>query len=973
METEIQNFDRNSNSGIKRHMEFSINDLDHKKNIVTKVSREIPSIKTTQLNYNSDTPNEMLPSCSSSFRIAIRFRPPNLSEIDDANCSNIWHLTNKSVVDLIKENQYTFDHIYDESATNTLIFEELAKDIVGSCLDGFNATIFAYGQTSSGKTHTMMGDSKGSYDGIIPLSISEIFKLAEERSRNNTQTDFVVAVSYLEVYNEKLVDLLSLQMNSGSSSLPSESNMSKITIIDGIDGAVEFRNLTSRRVIAPGDIHEIISIGSRLRHVAETSLNERSSRSHTILRVRIESQYTNSSDVCVGILNLVDLAGSESIRRTQVEGDRRKEGASINRSLLALSQVISQLSDIANNETIGDSNPKKQYINYRDSKITRILSDSLGGNSRTIIVCTCSPAKVNYYESISTLEFAKRAKNIKNKIKVNILKSNDKSSQISKLKSHIILLQKQLSNLPFLNILEQENEILKKQQTELISQMEYLKLQLNDNRTFGNIDESENLQNIYKQNCSFCTTLEKDYNQMLLRYGEIIDNKSEEVKILQNDLEKAYFRSNLLKNSEKQNVILEKKVKELKLSIKTQSEQIDKLSNQLLDRNGELQRIQSNLLVHEAMNENLYIKNKNLTGEKDHLIQIINGSIKNIEYLISSRIHSLINLHKCRYELLKEKLLKYETKFDFQNTEISEIWQEICKYLDFMECYMKIESQLTDCSSFPSTIFEYKEYLEQMNELEKDIFTYNKEILMLNLNEKINSEAKGKFGVIIKELLNVLEMITNTAMKGSELDEEQQFSTIISNPHSASYIYRVERTLSNANKELFELREKVAKYQHYDVEKVKLQNELKRYKSENEFLQDELQKKSVSNKEMMVKLSKLQNELVEARNYPIPTQLRNKEAEQLIKDLDSKKSELDKAQNTINKLVKQLEYANSSRINSIPINKNQVKLVCMDEDSLKLHEVLKENLENNMKHDEESSDKLSKNECGNEVSECSTQ
>ncbi|EEA06306.1 kinesin motor domain-containing protein [Cryptosporidium muris RN66] len=971
METEVQNFNQNSNSGIKQDMEFSINDLDHKKDIVTKVPGETPIIKTTQLNYNSNTPNEMLPSCSSSFRIAIRFRPPNLSEIDDVNYSNIWHLTNKSVVDLIKGNQYTFDHIYDESATNTLIFEELARDVVGSCLDGFNATIFAYGQTSSGKTHTMMGDSKGSYDGIIPLSISEIFKLVEERSRNNTQTDFVVSVSYLEVYNEKLVDLLSLQINSGSSSLSNESNMSKITIIDGIDGAVEFRNLTSRRVIAPSDIHEIISIGSRLRHVAETSLNERSSRSHTILRVRIESQYTNSSDICIGILNLVDLAGSESIRRTQVEGDRRKEGASINRSLLALSQVISQLSDIANNENIGDSNPKKQYINYRDSKITRILSDSLGGNSRTIIVCTCSPAKVNYYESISTLEFAERAKNIKNKIKVNILKSNDKSSQIFKLKSQIVLLQKQLSNLPLLNILEQENEILKKQQIELISQMEHLKLQLNNNRTLGNIDESENLQNIYKQNCSSCTTLKKDYDQMLLKYGEIIDNKSEEVKILQNDLEKAYFKSNVLKNYEEQNVVLEKKVKELKLSIKTQSEQIDKLSNQLLDRNGELQRIQSNLLVHEAMNENLHIKNKNLTNEKDHLIQIINSSIENIEYLVSSRIHSLINLHKYRYKLLKQKLLKYETKFDFQNTEI---WQEICKYLDFMECYMKIEPQLTDYFSFSNTIFEYREYLEQMNELERDIFTYSKEILILNLDEKINFEIKGKFGVIIKELLDILEIITNTAMKGNESDEEQQFSTIISKPHSISYIYRVERTLSNVNKELLELQEKVAKYQHYDIEKVKLQNELKRYKSENEFLQDELQKKSASNKEMMVNLSKLQSELVEARNHPIPIQLRSKEVEQLIKDLDSKKIELDKAQNTINKLVKQLEYTNSSRVNSILINKNQqVKSVCVDEDHLKLHKVLKENLESNMKHDEEPSNKLSKDECGNEVSECSTQ
>lgn len=286
------------------------------------------------------------------------------------------------------------DHIHDESKTTLELFEEVAKPIVDSALRGINGTIFAYGQTSSGKviskvslkllrlflnpfqTYTMMGDE--SNPGIIPLTVRNIFdqiELIEGRQ-------FLIRIGYIEIYNEKIYDLLDTK----------KSECQKIYEVQSGDVTVNQRELV---VSSEEQILESYESGNRLRRTGVTNMNDRSSRSHTIFRITIESREDGKADgesaVQVSNLNLVDLAGSERADQTKAEGDRLKEGGHINKSLLALGNVIRDLS--------GDS--VASYVNFRDSKLTRILSASLGGNAMTSIICTVTPAALD--ETYSTL------------------------------------------------------------------------------------------------------------------------------------------------------------------------------------------------------------------------------------------------------------------------------------------------------------------------------------------------------------------------------------------------------------------------------------------------------------------------------------------------------------------------------------------------------------------------------------------
>ncbi|XP_060082065.1 centromere-associated protein E-like [Ylistrum balloti] len=282
---------------------------------------------------------------------------------------------------------YTFDRIFDELMTTYDIFEEVCKPIVEGAVQGFNGTIFAYGQSSSGKTFTMSGSPM--QKGIISLAVEEIFAIIEASHHR----EFLIRVAYMEIYNEKVTDLLS-----------SEEKIIKIQ--EDQEKNIQVTGVKEELVSSSSDVLAIIQKGDNRRHMAETKQNDRSSRSHCIIRIIIESREKGDEEaVMVAHLNFVDLAGSE--KAGENSGDRLREGCSINKSLLILGQVISKLSD-------GVSN---QHISYRDSKLTRILQISLGGNSKTAIIATITPASLE--ESHSTLRFASQAKKIKNKAMIN--------------------------------------------------------------------------------------------------------------------------------------------------------------------------------------------------------------------------------------------------------------------------------------------------------------------------------------------------------------------------------------------------------------------------------------------------------------------------------------------------------------------------------------------------------------------------
>ena len=293
-----------------------------------------------------------------------------------------------------RTNSYTLDRVYGPDSTTASLYENSLRQIVESAMDGYHASVFAYGQTNTGKTFTMTGTKES--PGIVPLAIEDCFRVIETL---DSPREYLLRVSYMEIYNEQIIDLLS-------------ANPQPIRIFESKDGDVVVRGLSEEVVSSPAQAFSLICEGEKRRQVGSTNMNTHSSRSHTIFRVWIESRSSEyaHSNVSISSLSLVDLAGSESIRLTGSIGERRKEGLYINKSLMALGQVVYKLSEM---ERQGAS--EKVHIPYRDSKLTRLLQPSLSGNAQIVIICNISPQASHLEESHNTLKFATRAKRIKQK------------------------------------------------------------------------------------------------------------------------------------------------------------------------------------------------------------------------------------------------------------------------------------------------------------------------------------------------------------------------------------------------------------------------------------------------------------------------------------------------------------------------------------------------------------------------------
>ncbi|KUF86480.1 cAMP-dependent protein kinase catalytic subunit [Phytophthora nicotianae] len=312
--------------------------------------------------------------------------------------------------DTSEKKQYTFDFAYYTESTQAQVYGDIAKPLVDQALQGYNGTIFAYGQTGSGKTHTMMGS--GDDHGIVPLMNGDLFTRINASDAENANSDdegavkYLVTVSFLEIYNEVIKDLLN----------PSDK---VLKIREHPDMGIYVEQLAELVVRDPADVTRLLEQGNKVRQVAATQMNERSSRSHSCFTIKISSKRSQvmagvRKETCMNAkINLVDLAGSERASKTGATGDRLKEGAAINKSLSALGNVINMLA------STDKTRKGKAHIPYRDSKLTRLLQESLGGNSLTVMIAAISPADYNYEESLSTLVYANRAKSIKNATKKN--------------------------------------------------------------------------------------------------------------------------------------------------------------------------------------------------------------------------------------------------------------------------------------------------------------------------------------------------------------------------------------------------------------------------------------------------------------------------------------------------------------------------------------------------------------------------
>nr|XP_024371437.1 kinesin-like protein KIN-7O isoform X3 [Physcomitrium patens]PNR57254.1 hypothetical protein PHYPA_004248 [Physcomitrium patens] len=338
--------------------------------------------------------------------VAIRVKPTSTQE---ANNGTRWKVAANTISlhsalgTPIKGQTYSFDTIFGVSTTNAEIYEEHAKDLVLSAVSGFNGTVFAYGQTSSGKTYTMQGSATD--QGVTRLAIQDVFTSIDKI----VDREFLVRVSYMEIYNEEINDLLAPDNR-------------KLQIHESIERGIFVAGLREEIADSVEQVIAVLERGEAQRHLAETDMNVNSSRSHTIFRMVIESRdkshdSTQDSDpsaqdaVRVSALNLVDLAGSERISKTGAEGVRLREGAHINKSLTTLGMVINKLSE--------GGGKQGAHVPYRDSKLTRILQSALGGNARTSIICTINPDEIHIDETRGTLQFASRAKRVTNCAQVN--------------------------------------------------------------------------------------------------------------------------------------------------------------------------------------------------------------------------------------------------------------------------------------------------------------------------------------------------------------------------------------------------------------------------------------------------------------------------------------------------------------------------------------------------------------------------
>nr|XP_060618119.1 kinesin-like protein KIF27 isoform X1 [Anolis sagrei ordinatus] len=370
-------------------------------------------------------------------KVAVRIRPLLSKEALHNHQVCVRLIPNTQQIVIGKDRVFTFDFVFDKHSTQDEVYTTCIKPLVASLIEGYNATVFAYGQTGSGKTYTIGGGHVVSIAeeerGIIPRAIQEIFQLISE----NHNVDFTVKVSYIEVYKEEVRDLLEL-----------ETSMKDLHIREDEKGNTVIVGTKDCQVESMDEVMSLLETGNAARHTGTTQMNEHSSRSHAVFTISIcqqrqsaqkntnsgQDSSQSSGQLIVSKFHFVDLAGSERVTKTGNTGERFKESIQINSGLLALGNVISAL---------GDPRRKSIHIPYRDAKITRILKDSLGGNAKTVMITCISPSSSEFDESLNSIKYANRAKNIRNKPIVNY---NPDRDRIDEMEFTIKLLREALQN-----------------------------------------------------------------------------------------------------------------------------------------------------------------------------------------------------------------------------------------------------------------------------------------------------------------------------------------------------------------------------------------------------------------------------------------------------------------------------------------------------------------------------------------------
>uniref|UniRef100_A0A672ZQA7 Kinesin-like protein n=1 Tax=Sphaeramia orbicularis TaxID=375764 RepID=A0A672ZQA7_9TELE len=481
---------------------------------------------------------------------------------EDISCFGSQRVRNRNINKRAnKDLKFVFDHVFGENSTQDDIFENTTKGVLDGVMNGFNCTVFAYGATGAGKTHTMLGSQND--PGVMYRTMKELFQRMEDVKE---EKEFAVAFSYLEVYNEQIRDLLA--------------NVGPLAVREDSSKGVVIQGLTLHQPKSAEHILEALDSGNRNRTQHPTDMNATSSRSHAVFQIYLRQQDKTASlnpNVCIAKMSLIDLAGSERASATNAKGARLREGANINRSLLALGNVINALAD---------PKSKKAHIPYRDSKLTRILKDSLGGNCRTVMIANVSPSSKSFDDTHNTLKYANRAKEIKSSLKSNVVSLDSHIGQYAviceKQRQEILQLKQKLKQYEERNITSGTSSVISSQKQ---------------------AEVSEALQRIFSSRAQI--RKEQLDLERQLKENELRQRYSEE-----DNLQVQYFCAK--EKTEKATCKHERKI----ASLRTQQQHICKrlrdIETRFLDNDGCLHRVENEMKLLKSNNHDSEVLEKDL-------------------------------------------------------------------------------------------------------------------------------------------------------------------------------------------------------------------------------------------------------------------------------------------------------------------------------------------------------------------------
>ena len=631
-------FANNSNYNTNYNISTNLNI----KNLMTNKKQEKENNKKQEIlkTITEDTSQyiEEMKKGSYNILVAVRCRPLSLKEREISDYETIQIMQRKIIIlkdpngylnpnnIRTKEQTLAFDYAFDQFESQNDIFNCTTKFLIEGVTSGFNATVFAYGATGAGKTYTMLGTEEN--PGIMPLTLNELF----ERIKSYPEREYTIKLWYLEIYNENIRDLLV----NNSENLDLREDPNKGVIVSGI---TEMIPKSSEHILS------ILKKGNKNRTTESTNANETSSRSHAILQIMVTYKNKASGvnyEIKFGKLNLIDLAGSERASMTKNKGMRLFEGANINKSLLTLGNCINALCE-ANEKGV------KTYIPYRDSKLTRLLKDSLGGNARTVMIANISPFVNSFDDTYNTLKYADRAKHIKTNIKRNVLNAQ----------YHITNYLNIIKNLQN-RIFELENQLsINKKRDFTISPINRIKNETNENEFINKLNNKKhsNMNSFVKnRNLNIKKENEKNLKNNIIIYNEYNKENSEEKDYLQ-FVDNKYI--NIIKDY-KLNFNKEIKLKEKIFNLQ---QEIYSINNKDSDSNPKVRLNELKIQLNECLDSYEETSNNN---EKEYKLLMKNEEMDEIKKI---QLKTLYESKRINIENIDLKFKIFKMKIYFSNSK----------------------------------------------------------------------------------------------------------------------------------------------------------------------------------------------------------------------------------------------------------------------------------------------------------------